>query len=153
MFTDLKKELNGMNGIGSDLKPTKSTSPDELNAIRSALDDCISRSRNLLEKQDFATCGKSVFRLDAPRQKPTYEIQRNGPKAQGEQTTLACVVTSEKIQILINSCTNTNSLQEAYNRILWGKLKKSLEEKKNMSVTLADLRGANILAEFENSFR
>jgi hypothetical protein len=160
MFTDLRKELSGINGVGSDLIPTKNTSPGELNAITIALNDCISEKRNLLEKQDFATCGKSVFRLDSPRHKPTYEIQRNGPKAQGEQTTLACVKTNDKIQDLINSFPNNinKQLQEAYNKILWEKLKKSLEEKKNMNVTLADLEGANkketkILAEFENSFR
>ena len=104
-----------------------------------------------MEKQDFASCGKAVFRLDAPRHKPTYEIQRNGAKAQSEQTTVACVCTAENIQVLINALPNSAALQELYNEILWGKLRESLEKKKNMNVTLADL-GA-ILTAFETNFR
>jgi hypothetical protein len=153
IFKDLVKELNGINGVGSDLKPTINTSLDESTTIIKALEDCIGDKRDLLEKQDFAKCGKSVFRLDSPGKKPTHEIQRNGQKATGEQTTVACVVTSNKIQLLINSLPDIDPFQKAYNKILWEKLKNSLEKKKNMYVTLADLSRAEILAEFEKSFR
>ena len=125
---------------GSNLVITKQTTNSEIAAIIKALNNKIGSRSNILEDQNFATDGSASFRLDSPPGKPTFEIQRNGPKAQGEGTTVACVCLIKEIQELLDINHDFNALQPDYNRIIWQKLKWSFENKKNANVTLADVQ-------------
>ncbi len=131
---------NNIQSAGSILIITKPTQESEQTAINNALNQKISSGERVLEDQRFATDGKAVFRIDSPGNKPTFEIQRNGPKAQGEKTTVACVCEIEGVQELLNAITEANSIQSDYNKVIWKKLKWSFDNKKNANITLADLK-------------
>ena len=125
---------------GSILKPTKEASNSERDAIIAAFDSKIGRKESLTPTQNFATSGRAIFRLDSPRNKPTFEIQRNGDKAPGEQTTVACVCIISGFQELLNVTPDFADLQPSYNELLWSKLKSSFVKTKNMNVTVNDLK-------------
>ena len=135
---------------GSTLNPTKVLSSSERAAIIAKLDEKIGGRKSLMEDSNFATSGRAIFRLDSPRNKPIFEIQRNGDRAPGEQTTVACVCEIPGFQELLNVFPNSEQSQLEYNEILWSKLKSSFEAKKNMNVTVKDLE--KILSKMERHF-